>query len=79
MENYVKIYTSKLFAKGNWDREVKALWIDRVVDAIGDLHKDPTNRFGIYSIDITGQFDLVLAFLKTEDAQAIIEAGHAAL
>ena len=47
MENYVKIYTSKQFAKGNWDREVKALWIDRVVDTIGDLHKDPTNIFGI--------------------------------
>jgi hypothetical protein len=24
MENYVKLYTSKLFAKGKWDREIKA-------------------------------------------------------
>ncbi len=38
MENYVKLYTSKLFVKGKWDREVKAQWIDRVVDAVGDLH-----------------------------------------
>ncbi len=53
MENYVKLYTSKLCAKGIWDREVKAQWIDRVVDAVGDLHRDPTNRFGIQSIDIT--------------------------
>jgi hypothetical protein len=53
MENYVKLYTSKLFAKGKWDREIKAQWIDRVVDAVGDLHRDPSNRFGIQSIDIT--------------------------
>ncbi len=79
MENYVKLYTSKLFAKGKWEREIKAQWIDRVVDAIGDLHRDPTNRFGIQSIDITWEFDLVLAFKDRADAEGIVDSGHAAL
>ena len=64
-QNYVKLYASHVLNKlPNIDREERKQWISDIIDALGDLHNDPSNRMGIHSVDIAFQGDLVVAFTE---------------
>jgi hypothetical protein len=74
--NYVKLYVSHILDKmHDLDREERKQWISDVIDSLGDLHNEASNRLGIHSVDIAFHGDLVVAFTESDEATRLVDAG----
>ena len=72
----MKLYASHLLKKlGELDRDQRRQWLSDIVDILGDLHVDPTNRLGIHSVDIAFHGDLIVAFTEPDEAIRLVDAG----
>jgi hypothetical protein len=72
----VKLYASHVLNKlGELDRDQRRQWLSDIVDILGDLHEDPTNRLGIHSVDIAFHGDLIVAFTEPDEAIRLVDAG----
>jgi hypothetical protein len=76
-DNYVKIFASHLFKKfPDMTRDTRQEWVSEIVDGLGDLYDDPSNRLGIHSIDIAPMGDLIVAYRQADEAIRLVDDGR---
>jgi hypothetical protein len=72
----VKLYCSNIFKKmPDITRQERREWIVEIVDALGDLKSEETNRLGIHSVDISPYGDITVGYRTATEAERHVDQG----